>query len=1071
MRYLKALAAALALTAFVIGVPIGLIAGFADPLQGLDQGLVTDVTFLDVIACVCWLVWVQMVAAFTLDAINQIRELRGNPRRVAVPAVGLQYDLIHALIAAILAMGVAGTSMSIGIPRADAAPNHPTPIRIARQATAARTHHGGPEATAAPRDAIAVTVQPGDSLWKLAQIHLGAGTAWREIARLNQGRDMGGGVIATTATLQDGLQPGWKILIPTTGHPATVVEHDVVEPGDNLSEIAEHLTGNAANWHEIYETNRAEIGDNPNLIYPGEVLTIPNRHISTVDAAATPDDTPPRKDHAVPRTPTRRPDASTPSDHTGTPPETRVEQTAPTHGEPQVPHPEIDTTTDAPLTASSAPWIVAALVGSGTILSAVLYLQLRRRRRDQFRIRRPGRGLTTPSPVLAPLERTIHAIGGPTSSTLTYLDLALRRLGGSIASAGGDMPTLAAIELTDHQILAHLTQAAELPEPWAPLDDERQRWHLDIPGDSSDAVSGREHQLPAPYPLLATIGQSGDGHWWILNCEQLATIAITGDTARARDILRYIAAELALADWAQDTHIDLIGLGHELATIDEARLTCLDLTDASQATTSVLASARTMLKRAIASETDAATGRIRQPDDEIWGAKLLLIDTTAVPEKTAARPIEVSDLVRAHPGRTATAVVTTSDHDDAFALTFTEDGQLRIPAVGLTVTPVQLPATEAGDITALLHQATDADDTALPCATGADGWEKFANASGDLRPELTIPRTTPSVGTATTTVLDANDEHYLATAAVTPEDLETIAPQVPETVSEAARASDPTLDEDMAEWTNHTLRQPRLQLLGPVKAFAYGPNTSNVAGRIAFYTELLAFLWTRRHQGATAQQLLEAFPTQSENSIRKHINVLREWLGTNVKTGELILPPATSAPAKQFHGRNVYQVDAGPGGLLVDFDLLRRTHLAGKTSPGAVGIDRIRDGLIHLVTGEPFQGMREGRWNWMLEGDRLDEHAVITVADMAHLATTHYLQAGDIASARIAADIGHQAAPYEDTNRLDITAVTAADGRHTQAMAHLRTSVLNRLDENRTPLDNTERTRRILKERGWDEAV
>lgn len=1070
MRHLKALAAATVLAALIVGVPIGLLAAFPNPFQGFEEGLVTDTTLLDALACLCWLFWAQMMIAFTLEAINQIRAQQGSTRRLPVPAFGLQYDLVHALIAAILAVGIAGTSMSIGITKAEAAPNHPTPSHITSQATTARAENPGLDSVAATRHTDTVIVQPGDSLWKLAQIHLGAGTAWREIADLNHGRDMGGGVIATTATLQSGLQPGWKILIPTTNQAANSAARDVVEPGDNLSEIAEHLTGNAENWHEIYQTNRAEIGDDPNLIYPGEVLTIPNTHIPAVNPSAPRPDTPPREDHYVPRTPTRRPDPSTPSDHTGTPQETGSWQTAPTPGKPQVRHQEVDSTTDAPLTASSAPWIVAALVGSGTILSAVLYLQLRRRRRDQFRTRRPGRGLTTPSPVLAPLERTIHAIGGPASTTVTYLDLALRRLGASIANAGGDVPTLAAIELTEHQILAHLIQAAELPEPWAPLGDERQRWYLDIPGDSANATSGKDRQFPAPYPLLATIGQSEDGHWWLLNCEQLATIAITGDTARARDLLRYVAAELALADWAQDTHIDLIGLGHELATIDEARLTCHDLTETRQATSSVLASAQTMLKRAITAESDAATGRITQPDDEIWGAQLLLIDTTAVPEEAAARLIEVSDLARAHPGRTATAVVSTSDHDDAFALTLTEDGQLHIPAVGLTLTPVQLPATEAVDITALLHQATDADDTALPCATDAGGWEDFADASGDLRPELTIPRTTPSVGTATT-VLEADDEQYLATAAVTPEDLETIAPQIPEAVSRAARAADPTLDEDMVEWIDHTLRQPRLQLLGPVKAFAYGPNTSNVAGRIAFYTELIAFLWTKRDQGATAQQLLEAFPTQSENSIRKHINVLREWLGTNPKTGELILPPATSAPAKQFHGHNVYQVDDGPGGLLVDLDLLRRTHLAGKTSPGASGIERIRDGLIHLVTGEPFEGMREGRWNWMLEGDRLDEHAVITVADMAHLATTHYLQAGDIPSARLTADIGHQAAPYEDTNRLDLAAVTDAEGHHAEAMTYLRREVLNRCDHAATPLDNSGRTRRILKERGWDKAV
>ncbi|MBO5093918.1 MAG: LysM peptidoglycan-binding domain-containing protein [Lachnospiraceae bacterium] len=47
-----------------------------------------------------------------------------------------------------------------------------------------------------------------------------------------------------------------------------------VVKGDNLSKIAKNLTGNSANWRTIYSRNKGVIGDNPNLIYPGQELVI-----------------------------------------------------------------------------------------------------------------------------------------------------------------------------------------------------------------------------------------------------------------------------------------------------------------------------------------------------------------------------------------------------------------------------------------------------------------------------------------------------------------------------------------------------------------------------------------------------------------------------------------------------------------------------------------------------------------------------------------------------------------------------------------------------------------------------
>jgi LysM repeat protein len=48
-----------------------------------------------------------------------------------------------------------------------------------------------------------------------------------------------------------------------------------VQPGNTLSGIAQQVYGNSSLWRTIYDANLTVIGNDPNLIRPGEVLTIP----------------------------------------------------------------------------------------------------------------------------------------------------------------------------------------------------------------------------------------------------------------------------------------------------------------------------------------------------------------------------------------------------------------------------------------------------------------------------------------------------------------------------------------------------------------------------------------------------------------------------------------------------------------------------------------------------------------------------------------------------------------------------------------------------------------------------
>ena len=48
-----------------------------------------------------------------------------------------------------------------------------------------------------------------------------------------------------------------------------------VVKGDTLSRIAKQFYGDANKWRKIYDANKALIGNNPDLIKPGQVLNIP----------------------------------------------------------------------------------------------------------------------------------------------------------------------------------------------------------------------------------------------------------------------------------------------------------------------------------------------------------------------------------------------------------------------------------------------------------------------------------------------------------------------------------------------------------------------------------------------------------------------------------------------------------------------------------------------------------------------------------------------------------------------------------------------------------------------------
>jgi nucleoid-associated protein YgaU len=121
-----------------------------------------------------------------------------------------------------------------------------------------------PEQISHPSSAIlhAVTLQRGDSLWKLAQQNLGKGSRWRELLAVNPD-------IVNPSQIEAGAQ----VYIPTrysvTGMASTIG----VRRGDTLWKIAQTTFGHGAFWPCIAQAN--PLIQDADRIYVGQELLLP----------------------------------------------------------------------------------------------------------------------------------------------------------------------------------------------------------------------------------------------------------------------------------------------------------------------------------------------------------------------------------------------------------------------------------------------------------------------------------------------------------------------------------------------------------------------------------------------------------------------------------------------------------------------------------------------------------------------------------------------------------------------------------------------------------------------------
>jgi LysM repeat protein len=1081
-RITAGLAAAVVLLTTVVGVPTLLVAIGAAPtsVPSLEQVrhalLVQDqnmAVVFAVLAAIVWFCW----AAFTLSTVREIvAAIRTRGRGSARPLPGLEWvgrpaaQLVAAVVllfvsAPVFISAIAPSASAVMSSETLATSRVVTHEEVTTPSTEVHDAHG---TTAGSRGhgKATYTVQRRDTLWSIAETHLGDPLRWPELAHLNPG------VVGQAPDFL--IRAGSTLtLAPAADHGSGAASEQVVvvKAGDTLSAIA--ADHGADDWHTIWPANqdRPEPGGaaltNPNHIEPGWTVAVPPASARPAPSTATP------APSARPA-PATTPEAPTPH-HLSVVPEGAKADTLeqqPTRGAspqavPATPPPGDSPTGHNTPNSAETPASVASQVGGlaagGALLAAGVMGALLVQRRRQFRNRRPGRTIASTPQDLIEVEKAVVSQGGPAMAKAAFLDAALRSLSAATAAdPGGRLPDVVAVRHGGDQMNLRLATAhpGPVPAPWT-VDDSGLWWSIST-GQELPVTEANASSYLAPLPTLAAVGSDDEGYCWLLDLERAGAIALTGNPLRCLDLGRFLAAELAVNTWSDHLSVTMVGFGQELVGLNPARLRYSP--DLETAAVALTVDAVDAVDACTHAGLDVRTGRVRDICGDTFMPHVLLVAPHLGAD--SAKLSDLLEILATHRDRAAMAIILAGDNalsgQASWSMHLTEAGRLIVPALGLNLTANQLPVHEGLGISQILSQAEVAADEPMPPAAGNQPWQAYCDTAGSLLAQYTLPRSTPEMWpqpiseTATTSLLPAPDQTYQDCAATTVDDLATLAPRVPATIRPVVEAADPTLDEDVAAWFDPDTDLPRLTLLGPVQLRAHGELEKN---RVGFYTEIVAYLATREN-GATLAQFETAFNLAPARA-RSDIRIARNWLGVNPRTGTKHLPDALKSKSGQARGIGVYELED----VLVDADLFRRLRVRGEAR-AADGIADLTMAL-DLVSGAPFDQLRSDGYEWLTEGTRIDHHLVCATVDVAHVLTTHALATGDVKGARVAAEIAQLAAPYEEIPRLDLVAVREAEGHLEEAEDYLREQVCNRSDDDGAPEDLSERTQAILRHREW----
>lgn len=1093
-KFLTGVGSLLTLGVLLVGIPVALIALAGNPFPSADRwaSLLTTPDYAGgfligtLLPLIAWVAWATFAVAFVL-------ELPATIRGIEAPRVGplrLQRQGAAVLIGAVLVM-FAGFGAAVGSPAgAQAATPEAAATSVSQSVNAAPAAAPGAQQTAAPTSTAPAadsanlptyTVRDGDSLWNIAQQHLGDGKRYPEIAQLNYGVQQADG---HTLTSDHWLNAGWELKLPADANTATPTQH-TVQPGESLWQVAQSTLGDGDRYMELFDANQGKPQadgqslTDPGVLRPGWVLEIPTTAAApaAAPAAETPAPAPAPDEQAAQSTPapaeqTPAPAAETPAPAAETPVPT--EQTPAPTAEPSEEAQPTDESSAAAAPQTqvtdvdeddatwmddlfSAPWRTAG--GIGGVLAAGLLTLLGVRRLKQLRHRRPGQRISMPAEELTTMELELRAVENPLG--MDEVDQTLRTLAVWAQDTGAELPQLYAIRLAHDEIGLYLDTAADLPAPFVQLSDDKLAWTVDPAG-----LADLERTPSAPYPALVTLGHDESNAQILVDLEHLGALNLAGDAEGTTEALTALAIELAVSRWADDLQITLVGIAPGLPdALDTGRVRHVDDVDALLRNLRGQAAA---VERALEGLGVSSIEQARSvgPDAEGWTPEIVILGE--LPDEPVRN--ELAALVARVP-RVGIAAISHGHLVGDWTLQLNTDRTAVLQSIGLQLTP-QTVTPEEYRKTLALFNVTDLDSVAGPTWTGEiDQVEIDVDELPGAAPVEPAPAAEPAP--AQTITADEDDAEawkgtlhrvlapsngQTAAESTAPADVPAnaaVAAPEPQTAAEGVSEAIP-VDGGFAEQHPALAKLqdgPYVRLLGSVEVInARGtePRTAKTS-YVNQATELIAFL--ALHAVSSAEEVSNAiWPGKSPNGdqAQQRRNGLtsraRRWLGHN-DAGEPYLPPV---------GQDKYRVD----GVTTDWQVW--LELIGDDLPATSTQDLVA--ALQLVQAQPFSGVKEKRYGWA-ERDRME--MIAAIGDAAHELAARSLKIGDFANARLAAAVGRQVDPINEVYWRDAIKAEyqAGDPQGVDRIVAQHATFLESFEDGYEPEDETAELIRRIRER------
>lgn len=698
---LAAMLAIIALAILTVGVPAALVTVFGLPvphhfsLSAFTQQL--DLTaILRVLAVVVWLAWLQLVWCVIAEVRAAVQNA-GMPSKV--PLAGGTQAIVHRLVATALllvtAAAVITPAMMHSGPAASARPGVTATQQVRAPSRQTGADHSAEASSEHRAEKIYVVRPPAgryhESLWEIAQNHLGNGRRYGEIFELNKDHVQPDGSKLTIASL---IRPGWVLRMPADAHgpgiesvtrgQAQAAEHGVADYRTVQTSGAHRQA--VGYWAETGGVGAGGIAGGAHAggaIDGGAIDGGVGHHLLRHDGGS-----------AV--------SAAQPGGH------------------------GLDYPND---------------LAAATLLAAGLLTALGRRRRVQLWQRAFGRRVAVPGGDAAVAEEAIRLGAGPESARV--LDLGLRHLCGLLAAQDRQAPGVYAARLGQQ----HLDLSIEPPDqnppwPWEPVSGGRV-WRLPLSAVSGLNLDGAS-SLGAPFPGLVSIGTDDVGRVLVDLEAAQGLIAVSGSPQLVRAALAAMAMELATNRWSDRMEITLVGFGAELTMIAPDRVRTVG--SLAEVLPGLEERAAEASAAAAAAGTDwVLTGRTRSSYPGPWTPHYLIMA-----EPPAGDELDRLLALARSRHRTGAGYLVGGDISGAtWTWDVTDDGRLHAGLLGFDVTAQLLPAEQFAAVADLFRSAADPAGSPLdpPPADAAPAAQLVPGARMPVEVSLLGPVSVQAPGT------------------------------------------------------------------------------------------------------------------------------------------------------------------------------------------------------------------------------------------------------------------------------------------------------------------------------------